>query len=304
MSKSIPGYRCEKLARASYIGCADHRGSAKSKANPAVRIHVGRRSLRGWAVFSCSGVGCFGVPLICYTIAAWLSACRPTAYVLLVPCFPVTSNVISWLIAEERLPADVSIIVITPVEFILLQVRLAAYCAAFVVLAILMVEGAWRGGKNPALKMRLDELKANAPKPTKAAIGTFLAVILLGVGGIGYAWNLLIPMLLEYLTSDAQNAGLATQWRLASYVGFVANLAVASSIGFQAPVVTLLVLRLEVVTRTQVRRYRRHIWFTAFVLGAFLSPPDPLSLFLVAMPVIILFEFALVFDAMTRANAS
>ena len=221
-----------------------------------------------------------------------------------VACFPVTSNVVSWLIAEERLPADVNIIVITPVEFILLQVRLAAYCAAFVVLAILMVEGAWRGGKNPALKMRLDELKANAPKPTKAAIGTFLAVILLGVGGIGYAWNLLIPMLLEYLTSDAQNAGLATQWRLASYVGFVANLAVASAIGFQAPVVTLLVLRLEVITRTQVRRYRRHIWFTAFVLGAFLSPPDPLSLFLVAMPVIILFEFALVFDAMTRSNAS
>ncbi|MDG1538031.1 MAG: twin-arginine translocase subunit TatC [Candidatus Poseidoniaceae archaeon] len=223
---------------------------------------------------------------------------------IFVACFPITSNVISWLIAEDRLPADVNIIVITPVEFILLQVRLAAYCAAFVVLAILMIEGAWRGGKNPALKMRLDELKANAPKPTKAAIGTFLAVILLGAGGIAYAWNLLIPMLLEYLTSDAQNAGLATQWRLVSYVGFVANLAVASAIGFQAPVVTLLVLRLEVITRTQVRRYRRHIWFTAFVLGAFLSPPDPLSLFLVAMPVIILFEFALMFDAVTRKNAS
>lgn len=223
---------------------------------------------------------------------------------IFVACFPFTSNVISWLIAEDRLPNDVNIIVITPVEFILLQVRLAAYCAAFVVLAILIVEGAWRGGKNPALKMRLDELKANAPKPTKAAIGTFLAVIVLGAGGIAYAWNLLIPMLLEYLTSDAQNAGLATQWRLASYVGFVANLAVASAIGFQAPVATLLVLRLEVITRRQVRRYRRHIWFTAFVLGAFLSPPDPLSLFLVAMPVIILFEFALMFDAVTRKSAS
>jgi sec-independent protein translocase protein TatC len=223
---------------------------------------------------------------------------------IFVACFPFTSNVISWLIAEDRLPNDVNIIVITPVEFILLQVRLAAYCAAFVVLAILIVEGAWRGGKNPALKMRLDELKANAPKPTKGAIGTFLAVIVLGGGGIAYAWNLLIPMLLEYLTIDAQNAGLATQWRLASYVGFVANLAVASAIGFQAPVATLLVLRLEVITRSQVRRYRRHIWFTAFVLGAFLSPPDPLSLFLVAMPVIILFEFALMFDAVTRKSAS
>ena len=50
----------------------------KSKANPAVRVHVGRRSPWGWAVFSCSGVGCFGAPLICIAIAAWLSVCRPT----------------------------------------------------------------------------------------------------------------------------------------------------------------------------------------------------------------------------------
>jgi hypothetical protein len=31
-------------------------------------VHLG-----SWAVFSCSGVGCFGAPLICITIAAWLS---------------------------------------------------------------------------------------------------------------------------------------------------------------------------------------------------------------------------------------
>ena len=35
--------------------------------------------------------------------------------VVFVACFPVTSTFISWLIAEHRLPADVNIIVITPV---------------------------------------------------------------------------------------------------------------------------------------------------------------------------------------------
>ena len=130
-----------------------------------------------------------------------------------------------------------------------------------------------------------------------------IAILVLGGLGVGYAWNLLTPMLLEYLTNDAQSAGLSTEWRLSSYVGFIANLAVASAVGFQAPVATLLVLRLNVVERKDVRGYRRHIWFTAFVLGAFLSPPDPLSLFLVAMPVIILFEVALVVDAITRRTA-
>ena len=41
--------------------------------------------------------------------------------------FPLTKSFISWLIEPERLPADVEIIVITPVEFILLQVQLAAH---------------------------------------------------------------------------------------------------------------------------------------------------------------------------------
>ena len=46
---------------------------------------------------------------------------------------------------------------------------------------------------------------------------------------------------------------------------------------------------------------RRLIWFGAFVLGAFMSPPDPLSLFLVALPVIFLFEIALFLDRFRAA---
>ena len=111
-------------------------------------------------------------------------------------------------------------------------------------------------------------------------------------------------MLLEYLTTDAQTAGLSTEWRLSSYTGFIANLAIASDIGFQAPLVTLLIFRMEVVRRATVRSYRRHLWFGAFLLGAFLSPPDPLSLFLVAMPVILLFEAALILDALSRQESS
>jgi sec-independent protein translocase protein TatC len=59
---------------------------------------------------------------------------------------------------------------------------------------------------------------------------------------------------------------------------------------------------MEIVDRATVRSYRRHIWFGAFLLGAFLSPPDPLSLFLVAMPVVILFEVALMIDAISRTE--
>lgn len=216
--------------------------------------------------------------------------------------FPLTKNVIAWLIDPTRLPEDVEIIVITPVEFILLQVRLAAHVGLLCMVVVFLSEGSWQASKHLAFRQRLAELKIQSPRPNKTLVTTLLFALLLLAGGIYYAWNWLIPMLLEYLTTDAQTAGLATEWRLTSYIGFIANLAIASAIGFQAPLVTLLVLRMEIVGRSTVRSYRRHIWFAAFLLGAFLSPPDPLSLFLVAMPVVILFEVALMIDAISRAE--
>ncbi len=214
--------------------------------------------------------------------------------------FPLTKRFISWLIDETRLPENVEIIVISPVEFILLQVQLAAQVGLLCMVITLVADGSWRASKNRAVRQRLAELKVHTPRPNSALVLTLLISILLLIGGVLYAWNWLIPMLLEYLTNDAQAAGLSTEWRLTSYTGFIANLAVASGVGFQAPLVTLLILRMEIVRRRTVRSYRRHIWFSAFLLGAFLSPPDPLSLFLVAMPVIVLFEAALILDTFTR----
>jgi len=218
--------------------------------------------------------------------------------------FPLTKNFIAWLIDPSRLPTDVNIIVITPVEFILLQVRLAAHVGLLCMVVVFLLEGSYQASKNLALRQRLAELEIQSPRPNKTFLVTLFFTILLLLGGIYYAWNWLIPMLLEYLTTDAQSAGLSTEWRLTSYIGFIANLAIASAIGFQAPLVTLLVLRMEIVRRTTVRSYRRHIWFGAFLLGAFLSPPDPLSLFLVAMPVVILFEVALMIDALSRQETA
>ena len=214
--------------------------------------------------------------------------------------FPLTKNFIAWLIDPTRLPDNVEIIVITPVEFILLQVGLAAHIGLLCMVFVFLSEGSWHASKNLAFRQRLAELNVQTPRPNRTVIITAIFAILLSCSGIYYAWNWLIPMLLEYLTTDAQTAGLSTEWRLSSYTGFIANLAIASAIGFQAPLATLLVLRMEIVRRATIRSYRRHIWFGAFLLGAFLSPPDPLSLFLVAMPVILLFEAALLFDALSR----
>ena len=191
--------------------------------------------------------------------------------------FSLTKSVVTWLIADERLPNDVNII------------------SAYLILALII-----SGRNNSAVAARLAELKLRPPNVSLAIITSFFAILCLAATGLVYSWEFLTPMILQYLTDDAQNAGLSTEWRLSGYVGFIVNLALACVIGFQAPVVTIVCLRMGIASRNQIVQYRRHIWFTAFILGAFLSPPDPLSLFLVAMPVVILFETAILLDRIIK----
>ena len=219
-----------------------------------------------------------------------------------VTAFSLTKSVVSWLIAEERLPDDVNIIVTSPIEFILLQFQIAVSFGLVVIITYLILSLVRKGSKNEAVRTRLAELKLQPPKFSSTFILTLVAIIILGLSGLIYSWEFLTPMILQYLTDDAQSAGLTTEWRLSGYVGFIVNLALACVIGFQAPVATILTLRFGIATRQQILQYRKHIWFTAFVLGAFLSPPDPLSLFLVAMPVVVLFEVSIIIDRITKIS--
>ncbi len=204
---------------------------------------------------------------------------------------PLSHRVVDWLLGVGLLPDDVNIIVLTPVEFIMLQVRIGAWLGAGLAVLALIIDGAWKSG-----------LAKKSPKPALSVIISIVIAILLGIMGIMYSWNLLTPMLLDYLATDAQAAGLSTEWRLSSFIGFIVSLCLACVIGFQAPLITLLSLQSGAVDRPTLIAYRRHIWFITFVLGAAFSPPDPLSLFLVSLPIILLFEAALFWDKITGEN--
>ena len=214
----------------------------------------------------------------------------------LIAGFPIAKSIIKWIIDEQRLPVDVYIIVTSPVEFIMLQIQLSASLGLFLAFTFLIIEASLRGVKHPVVKARGAELDLKAPKPSITMALSLASSIALALLGLIYAWELLTPMLLEYLSTDAQEAGLSTQWKWGAYVGFILNLAIASAIGFQAPVVTMLALRVGMVDPKTITMYRKHIWFGSFLVGAMFSPPDPLSLFLVALPIILLFELSLVID--------
>ena len=216
--------------------------------------------------------------------------------------YPLAGKALEWMIDQSSLiPDDTTIIVLQPLELVLLRLQIAGYLGITLVVMALIWDAARLAGQS-----QIPDDMELPPLPKGALFrGLFALSISLGLAitGLIYAWEILIPFLLEYLQEDAASAGLETTWHLQAWIGFLLSLALGSALAFQVPLAVLVVLRGGLVEREMLTHYRRHLWFTSIVVAAMLSPPDPLSLALIAAPMIILFELALIADAIIpRSN--
>ncbi len=213
--------------------------------------------------------------------------------------YPFSGEAIGWLLsAEGYLPEGVEVIILQPMEVILLRLRISTQVGFILALGMIIADLTWNGR----------EIIGNARRE-KISINNFrllqlFAVIIsaIGLGIIGglYAHNILVPMLLEFLANDATNVGLSNTWQLQSWIGFISGLFFGSIVSFQTPLIVLLLLRNEIISRSSITENRGIIWFAAVFVGAALSPPDPLSMFIVGGPIILLLELALFIDKMIK----
>jgi sec-independent protein translocase protein TatC len=218
--------------------------------------------------------------------------------------YPISGDVISWLLqANGYLPEGVELIIIQPMEVILLRLRIATQIGIALVFTMTIVDLSWNGSKIIS-KSNKNKIKNNTSRLTSIFLVS-LSSIGLGVIGAIYAHNILIPMLLDFLANDASNVGLTNTWQLQSWLGFVIGLFFGSVMSFQTPLVTLLLLRTKIISRSSLIENRGIIWFLALLLGAVLSPPDPISMFLVGGPIVLLLEVALLIDKIfTKSQSS
>ncbi len=213
--------------------------------------------------------------------------------------FPLAEEVIEWLLnSDGYVPEGVEIIILQPLEIILLQLRIAAQVGFALMVLTVVIDLAARNGEIVRGAMR----NASGGSRGLGAVLALLASVSLGVLGMAYAHNVLVPFLLEYLAEDTASSGLQSTWQLQKWVGFVTGLYFSSVIGFQVPVLVVALLRAGVIERSTVEGNRGFLWFSFLFIGALISPPDPISLFLVGGPMLVLLEVALLFDRATSGS--
>ncbi len=104
-------------------------------------------------------------------------------------------------------------------------------------------------------------------------------------------------------TSLNRSTGILQLYRVREYVGMVFGMGLAFVLGFQLPVVALLLGWVGIVDRPWMVRNRKYAIFGCAIAAAILTPsPDPMSMLLLAVPLVLLYELAIVLMRLVPAD--
>ena len=197
--------------------------------------------------------------------------------------FNFAPDIIGWL-GDKLLPDDATLIYLSPAEYFLLKMRVAGYAAISIVSIGILLQS-WHTIRKRTLLPDLGLGKL---------LLTLIISLTLFITGMLYSLELMLPTVLEYLQNDAASAGLETTYSLSAFYHFVFLLTFSLGITFQLPLVVMFILKLELATVEQLAEYRSHLLVIFFILAAMITPPDVISQFLLAIPLMILYEVSIV----------
>jgi len=135
------------------------------------------------------------------------------------------------------------------------------------------------------------------PRERKAARGASFYVSSLFIIGVLFGYFIVTPISINFLANYQIDPTILNEFDIISYVSTVTTLVLACGILFQLPIVVFFLTRAGLVTPELMRKYRRHAIILILVLGAMLTPPDPFSQILVAMPLFALYQVSIYISA-------
>lgn len=116
----------------------------------------------------------------------------------------------------------------------------------------------------------------------------FVSAVLF-VGGALFSYYKVTPLAYAFFASF-DNEFMVMLPSVKESLSMGLKLLFAFGIAFELPLVIFFLARLGVVTSAGLRRNRKYAILGAFIVGALLTPPDPASQCLMAIPLIILYE--------------
>ncbi|MCT9978237.1 twin-arginine translocase subunit TatC [Acinetobacter sp. I-MWF] len=134
-------------------------------------------------------------------------------------------------------------------------------------------------------------------KEKSLAFPLLLSSICLFYSGIAFAYFIALPSILHFFISVSPDT-VAPMTDINSYLSFCLKLFLVFGVTFEIPIITLVLILIGLVSTQTLVEKRRFIIVGCFFIAMFVTPPDAISMIMLAIPMWMLFELGLVFGKM------
>jgi len=199
-------------------------------------------------------------------------------FVAFFACFTVWEPILAWMILplEDVLPAGSEVIFTKVQEPFFTALKVAFFSGFIISLPIIF----WQFWLFIAPGLYENEKKLVIPFVTFATL-MFLM-------GASFCYYIVVPLGFDFLINFGAQLFKALP-SIGEYVSFFTKLLFGFGLAFELPVITFFFAKLGFVTDKSLIRFFRYAIIIIFLVAALLTPPDLLTQFLMAGPLIILY---------------
>lgn len=186
---------------------------------------------------------------------------------------------------SETASEKVSIIVLTPFDVFLVQVKVGIIIGILLTLPIIIYVIYSDVLERSGIKV------SRVPKSVILLVGT--VGIILFIAGLAYSYKVFFPLVFEFLVNITINSGFGATYAIAEWTQFMLILSISFGLAGQIPLFLPVLVRYKAIKYETVKNGWRYWIVITLSLGAVLSPPEPVSQLLWAVPLIVLYAISI-----------
>lgn len=170
--------------------------------------------------------------------------------------------------------------ILNPLESFIVQLRLSAYVGLVLALPIVIYQ------------LCSFIFPGLTPRERNMARILLIGSTFFVIFGVCVAYFGVFPLVLPYLMSWVPD-GVTLQLRMSETISLIIKGMLGFAAAFQFPMVVLVLVYLDLLSPATLRKYRKFAIVVMAILSAILTPPDPISMTVMLVPLVILYEMSI-----------
>jgi sec-independent protein translocase protein TatC len=201
-----------------------------------------------------------------------------TLFVAFFACFAVYEPILDWMMVpvEEVLPAGSKMVAIEVQETFFTALKVAFFSGFLISLPVIF----WQ--------MWLFMAPGLYDNEKKMVIPFVLAATVMFLIGTTFAYYIVVPFGFEFLVNFGSTV-VSVMPSIGKYVSFFTKILIGFGIAFELPVFTFFLAVIGLVTDRTLKEFFKYAVVLIFIVSALLTPPDVVTQFLMAGPLIFLY---------------